>query len=380
MSITVHAGPARRRRWAGLIAAAAAGFAAVLPAATPASATAYCHITFYWNNDGSPTWLSEPVASLGIYPCGSVPSITRFNNATQVTAPFFLGTSISGVTDWWNNDGSPNWTDDGFNSSPTVAASAAATAGGTEVAYVGTDGSVWFAWNTYPPANPNGWTLEKVAPAGSAVGTPAITTSTGGVEITASAPNGSLWFYWVVNGSSTWHPVQVAAANSTAGSPAIANLNGATDIAAEAPDGSVWLYWITDGTSTWHPEQVSGPGAAQVPATPALTLSSRVTEIAYPAPDRSLWFDWATNGTTYWVPEQAASPGSVAVSTSPAMTRSASATEIAATAPDGSLWFYWNNDGSSTWYSEQVAGTGGFSGASPAIIRSGGATEIAVVS
>ena len=364
---------ARWRRLAYLLAVTAGSLAALLPATSPAEAGT-CTLSFYWNNDGSPTWRSEAVDTDS---CGVVPTITRSGNGTQFTTPgsFYL------FDWWWNIDGSPNWANYGPSTYPVMLASSAMAASGTEVAYEGTDGSLWFAWNTDPTGNPSGWTLEKVAPAGSVVGKPAITPSTHGVGITARAPNGSLWFYWALNGTSTWHPVQIGAAGSTEGNPVIANASGATVITAIAPNGSVWFYWNIDGNPTWNPEQIAGPGAAAafVSSSAAVELTSSATEIAYTAPNGSVWLAQAPNGTVNWQFAQVAGQGTVSASTSPAITRSASATELASTAPDGSVWFYWNNDGSGTWYCEQVTSPGGFSGATPAIVRSGSATEIVIV-
>jgi hypothetical protein len=60
------------------------------------------------------------------------------------------------------------------------------------------------------------------------------------------------------------------------------------------------------------------------------------------------------------------------------MVATGSAMEIAATAVNGSCWFYWAANGTTNWHPTQIAGPGSTS-TSPAMVRSGGATEIAAL-
>jgi hypothetical protein len=260
---------ARRRL---LVTAVAAGLAAAMWGAVPAQAYQACTLRFYWNTDGSSSWQSEPVDSVG---CVSTSAITRSSSATEVAVELPDGS----LRFYWNNDGSPTW----FS--------------------------------------------EQVAGPGSVASSPGITKTNGGTAIVAAGPDGSLWFYWNTDGSPTWHPVQVAGPGSVLGTPAITNFAGQTDVAITTPGGSVWFYWVTDGTPTWHSTQASG--SVVIAGSPAIVSGFAfpfiVTIIQATGLDGSLWFRWASDGTTDWHPTWLGS-----ASSSPAMIRSSNATEIVA--------------------------------------------------
>lgn len=137
-------------------------------------------------------------------------------------------------------------------------------------------------------------------------------------------------------------------------------------------------YWNNDGSPSWQEENVAfvyncGLGGA------AMTRSASSTEVATVG-GGSVGYYWNSDGSSTWSFKSLS--GFTSFVGAPAIARSATSTEIAAwnggQSGDNSLWFFSNDDGSPTWNYENALGPGStFS--EPAMTRSSGATEIAVL-
>jgi len=370
MTVTRRTAWTRPRRWLVLPTALAGILAAVLSGAGPAQAYTDCHLWFYYNFFGSPTWSHGAVDNN--MSCSVRPAIVRTNDGTEIAT---VSSDKTGYLTYVNKDGSPTWyTNDSWgalDSSAFGGPSLTPYSGGTEMA-ITFAGELIYGWEPYGQSVASGGGSSLVS-SGMGPWAAGMTRTSGATEIAAAGADGTLWFYWNVDGSPNWGTEKVAGPWMATDSPALMTWGGATQVAAIAADSSLHFYWVNNGSSTWHPEQVSTPG--QVTGAPAMTDSDGAVEIAVTGLDGSLWFLWAANYTNTWHAEELAGPGSV--SGSPAMVGANNAMEIAATAPDGSLWFYWAIDGTPTWHPSQVAGPG-TTATSPAMVASGNAIEIAV--
>ena len=207
----------------------------------------------------------------------AAPAIARAGTATEVAA------TAADYSLWfyWNIDGTPTWVPEQIAGpwrafgAPAIAADATAT----EVSAEAVDGSLWFYWILNGTTT---WHAEEVAGPGSLWSGPAMTHSDGGIQIAAQGPNGSLIFYWAADGTTTWHREQVAGPGTMQGVPAMVAGNYTMEIAVTATDDSLRYYWAYDGTGTWYGGQIAPPGYAT--SSPAMTRSNGGTEIAVAEP------------------------------------------------------------------------------------------------
>jgi hypothetical protein len=176
----------------------------------------------------------------------------------------------------------------------------------TVVTAVGSDGSLWFF---YQPIGGGGWTGEVVAaptPKTSPPFTPnisppfiaaSIAQAGNSSVIAAVGSDGSLWFYWQTIGTVPWNPEVVAAAATSTSSPvrsaSVAHVGNSSVIAAAHQDGTLSFYWQTIGTMGWNEELVPGPGPNNVSSVSVAQVRDYLA-LAAVGYDASLWVYWQT--------------------------------------------------------------------------------------
>jgi hypothetical protein len=130
--------------------------------------------------------------------------------------------------------------------------------------------------------------------------------------IVAVGTDGSLWYYWQTIGATGWNKERVAGPQSTT-EAWVAQVGDSSVIAAVGQDQSLWFYFQTIGTGPWNPEEVEFPGVitAVWPTPVQVAQVGDSSAIVTLQQDNSLWYYWQTIGGSEWNKEQVAGPNSV---------------------------------------------------------------------
>jgi hypothetical protein len=166
--------------------------------------------------------------------------------------------------------------------------------------------------------------------------------------IAAVGSDGSLWFYWQTIGTVPWNPEVVAAAATSTSSPvtsaSVAHVGNSSVIAAAHQDGTLSFYWQTIGAMGWNEELVPGPGPNNVSSVSVAQVGD-ASAIAAVKEDGSLSIYWQTIGGGPWNPIPVTLvliddllPRSIFVAS---VAQVGDYLALAAVGYDASLWVYW---------------------------------------
>jgi hypothetical protein len=342
-------------------------------------------LQYYWQTIGSGGWNPEQLPA-----GGNLPSVFNSTSVAQVGNKSVIA-AVGKDGSLWSFEqtiGAPatDWVPERVAPLSYVSQSASVSQVGNSSVIASSNGNnneVLFYWQTIGKANwspPETLPLKVRAAGGTTASVAQVgNNSTGSSVIALVGTDGSLWFYYQTIGAGNWIGQRVALPGtiSTRSSPSITQVGnsstGSSVIAAVGQDGSLWFYYQTIGApaTDWVPEQVALPGTISTTSSPSVAQvgnnSTGSSVIAAVDHNGRLLYCWQTIGSGGWNLEQAPiwrhTPLGYFISASVAQVGNAQGVSsvIAAGPKDGSLWFYWQagqpNVGG-PWNPEQVAPPG----------------------
>ena len=255
----------------------------------------------------------------------------------------------------WTSLGKPTAT---IKLGPTVAQN---TDGRLEVFTVGTDGTLWYIWQTIQDRLWSNWDPLTKPPHTNVLVVPGVGKNADGrLEVFTVGSDGALWHIWqTAPGQGAWFnwfssgQPTASIANAQFPPSVAQNTDGRLEVFTVGSDGALWHIWQTTPNGTWSNWASLGlPKAASITSPPTVEKNKDGhLELLVSGHDGALWHIWQTvpgNGWGNWA--SLGTPPNIVINSSPYVSENADGRlEAFANGSDGALWHCWQVSPGGLW-------------------------------